>query len=147
MKKYLSYKILPEFKLILENFKGQVTVEDIINLKKIESMDNSYNPKFNIIADIRDSEYISYDSAIESTISLYFNFRSTFFTNSKVAILTATPHQVVISTILKKLCTNLESLLIEIFSTMEAAIRFINIPIENFNHIKDIISDLNDNTL
>jgi len=145
MKKYANYMILPEFRLILECCKGQASVEDAIYMKKTELSDNLYNPNYNIIVDFQEFE-TSLDSTInESTIN-FFNFLKELDINSKIAILTAEPHQVVISVILKGLIANLGTIKIEVFSTVEAAIRFLGFPIENFDLINNKIIELNKNT-
>ena len=45
--------ILPELRLIIECCKGQASVEDAINMKKDELVDNSYNLNYNIIVDFQ----------------------------------------------------------------------------------------------
>jgi hypothetical protein len=145
MKRYANYMILPEFRLILECCKGQASVEDAIYMKKTELSDNLYNPNYNIIVDFQEFETFLDSTINESTINFY-NFLKELDINSKIAILTSEPHQVVISMILKGLSTNLETFKIEVFSTVEAAIRFLDFPIENFYLINNKIIELNKNT-
>jgi len=145
MKKYANYMILPEFRLILECCKGQASVEDAIYMKKTELSDNLYNPKYNILVDFQEFDTFLDSTINESTINFY-NFLKELDINSKIAILTAEPHQVVISVILKGLNTNLETFKIEVFSTLEAAIRFLGFPLENFDMINNKIIELNKNT-
>jgi len=137
--------ILPEFRLILECCKGQASVEDAIYMKKTELSDNLYNPKYNILVDFQEFDTFLDSTINESTINFY-NFLKELDINSKIAILTAEPHQVVISVILKGLNTNLETFKIEVFSTLEAAIRFLGFPLENFDMINNKIIELNKNT-
>ena len=145
MKKYANYMILPEFRLILECCKGQASVEDAIYMKKTELSDNLYNPNYNIIVDFQEFETFLDSTINESTINFY-NFLKALDINSKIAILTSEPHQVVISVILKGLIANLGTIKIEVFSTVEAAIRFLGFPIENFDLINNKIIELNKNT-
>ena len=145
MKKFANYMILPEFRLILECCKGQASVEDAIYMKKTELSDNLYNPNYNIIVDFQDFETFLDSTTNESTI-IFYNFLNELEINSKIAILTAEPHQVVISVILKELSNNLETFKIEVFSTSEAAIRFLGFPLENFDLINKKILELNKNT-
>jgi len=137
--------ILPEFRLILECCKGQASVEDAIYMKKTELSDNLYNPKYNILVDFQEFDTFLDSTINESTINFY-NFLKELDINSKIAILTAEPHQVVISVILKGLNTNLETFKIEVFSTLEAAIRFLGFPLEKFDMINNKIIELNKNT-
>jgi len=137
--------ILPEFRLILECCKGEASVEDAIYMKKTELSDNLYNPNYNIIVDFQEFETFL-DSTINESITNFFSFLKGLDINSKIAFLTAEPHQVVISMILKELSTNLGAVKIEVFSTAEAAIRFLGLPIENFDLINNKIIELNKNT-
>jgi hypothetical protein len=145
MKKYANYMILPEFRLIIECCKGQASVEDAIYMKKAELADNLYNPNYNIIVDFQEFETFLDSTINESTINFY-NFLKELDINSKIAILTAEPHQVVISVILKGLSTSLETFKMEVFSTVEAAIRFLGFQNENFDLINNKIIELNINT-
>ncbi len=145
MKTYANYMILPEFRLILECCKGQASVEDAIYMKKNELSDNLYNPNYNIIVDFQEFETFLDLTINESTINFY-NFLKELDINGKIAILTAEPHQVVISLILKGLNTNMGTIKIEVFSTVEAAIRFLGFPLENFDLINNKIIELNKNT-
>ena len=145
MKKFANYMILPEYRLILECCKGHASVEDVICMKKTELSDNLYNPAYNIIVDFQEFETFLDSTINESTIAFY-NFLKGLNINGKVAFLTAEPHQVVISMILKKLNDDLGAITIEVFSTIEAAISFLGIPIENFNLINNKIIELNKNT-
>jgi len=145
MKKYANYMILPEFRLILECCKGQASVEDAIYMKKTESSDDLYNPNYNIIVDFRGFDTIL-DSTIKESTTNFYNFLKGLNINGKIAILTTAPHQVVISVFLKDLSTNLGYGKMEVFSTIEAAIRFLVIPIENFDLINNKFLELNKNT-
>jgi hypothetical protein len=145
MKKFANYMILPEFRLILECCKGQTSVEDAIYMKKTELSDNLYNPNYNIIVDFQEFETFLDSTIMESTTNFY-NFLKGLDINSKIAFLTTEPHQVVISLILKELNTNLGTIKIEVFSTVEAAIRFLGFPIENFDQINNKIIELKKNT-
>lgn len=145
MKTYANYMILPEFRLILECCKGHASVEDAIYMKKTELSDNLYNPTYNIIVDFQEFETFL-DSTINESTTNFYNFLKGLNINSKIAFLTAEPHQVVISLILKKLNNNLGTFKIEVFSTVEAAISFLGVPIEYFDLINNKIRELNKNT-
>lgn len=146
MKKYANYMILPEFNLILECCKGKASVEDAINMKRAESSDDLYNPNYNIIVDFREFE-TTLDSKIKKSTTNFFHFLKELNINCKIAILTSEPHQVVISMFLKELSTNLESVKMEVFSTVVGAIRFTGIPTENLDLFNKKIAELNKNTV
>lgn len=145
MKKFANYMILPEFGLILECCKGQTSVEDAINMKKAELSDNLYNPNYNIVVDFQEFETFL-DSTITDSITNFSNFLKDLGLKSKIAFLTAEPHQVVISVILKGLSSDIGAIKIEVFSTLEAAIRFLGFPVKNIDLINNKIIELNKNT-
>ena len=145
MKRFASYMILPEFRLILECCKGQASVEDAIFMKKTELSDSLYNPNYDIIVDFQEFETFL-DSTINESVTNFLNFLKGLDLKSKIAFLTAEPHQVVISVILKNLSTNLGTFKIEVFSTVAAALIFLGFPIENFDLINNKIIELNKNT-
>jgi hypothetical protein len=145
MKKYANYTILPELRLILECCKGPTSVENAINMKKEELAENLYNPTYNIIVDIQEFETPLNASTPES-ISEFFNFLKELDIKCRIAFLTTKPHQVVFSEILKGLFKDLRTTEIEIFSTAEAAIRFLGLSVDNFDFINNKIIELNKNT-
>jgi hypothetical protein len=146
MTKHANYMILPEFRLILECCKGQTSVEEGICMKKNELADILYNPDYFIIVDLQEFE-TSLDYTINTSITSFYDFLNSLGLKSKIAILTAAPHQVVISMILKELSATLGEARIEVFSTVQAAIRFLGFPAENFESINRKITELNKSTL
>ena len=145
MKKYANHMILPEFRLILECCKGQASVEDAINMKKDELLDKLYNPNYNIIVDFREFDSFINSSNIRS-VSDYINFLKKFDIKSKVALLTTKPHQVIVGQILKELSIKSLAMDIEIFSTLKAAISYLDCPVENYETINRSLIELNKNT-
>ena len=137
--------IVPEFSLILECCKGNTSVEDAINMKKDEVADNLYNPAYNIIVDIRDFE-APLNSTIAESMAVFSDFINKLLIKGKVAFLTTRPHQVVLSELLKRFIKDSLSLEIKIFSSPEAAIKFLGYPITSFDLIKYNIAALNMNT-
>jgi len=146
MAKHANYMILPEFRLILECCIGQTSVDDAMYMKKNELADDLYNPDYFIIVDLQEFE-ASLDSNVNSTTTNFYYFLKGLGLKSKIAILTAAPHQVVISMILKELSASLGEARIEVFSTVSAAIRFLGFPAENLDLINNKIIELNKSTL
>jgi hypothetical protein len=95
MTSHANYMILPELRLILECCKGQASVEDAIYMKKTELADNLYNPDYNIIVDFQEFETFL-DSTVNASTASFYEFLKGLDLKSKIAILTAAPHQVVI---------------------------------------------------
>jgi hypothetical protein len=145
MRKHTNYMILPEVRLILECCKGQASVEEAIAMKNEEIMDSRYNPVYNIIVDFRDFE-ASMDSKTSEAIMNFFGFLRDLNLKNNVAFLTSEPHQVVISRILKDLSNDISAFRIEIFSTVEAAIRYLGYPAGSFALLDNRIKELNDDT-
>ena len=146
MKKHANYRILSELGLILECCKGQATVEDAVNMKKDEISDQLYHPDYNIIVDFQEFE-AAINADTTNSVSRFFDFLTNIGLKSKVAFLTAEPHQVVISMILKELSSELVSLKIGVFSTVDAAIRYLGIPNVHLDLISNQITELNKTTL
>jgi hypothetical protein len=145
MKKYANYIILPELRLIIECCKGYASVKDAINMKKDELSDNLYNPNYNIIVDFQEFETFINTTTTES-VSNFYNFLKGLGIKSTVAFLTTKPHQVVISEILKGLSNDFLTFKIEIFSTVESAIRFLGFSEDNIDLISNKIIELKKNT-
>jgi hypothetical protein len=145
MKKHVNYKILPELRLILECCKGEASVGETINMKKNELSDILYNPDYNILVDFQEFE-TRIDAEINESISSFFDFLRSINQKCRVAFLTSEPHQVVISMILKRLSSEMPVFRIDVFSTVEAAVRYLGIPAKNLALIKNKIIELNRNT-
>jgi len=140
MKKVVTYKILPEFRIIIEFVYGQINYLDIMELKKAEIEHKDYNPNFNFIAVIQNAQI----STTEDEISLYINTikeNSRIIGNRKSAILTSTPDQVVISTIYQ-LAAEMLPMNFKIFSTIDSALSWIEMPRQSGLKIKSIIENL-----
>jgi hypothetical protein len=142
MKRYASHKILPEFRLILECCKGLASVNDAIKMKKDELSDVLFNPEYNIIVDFREFE-TDINSKTTESIQDFFSFLTSLKLKSKVAILTAGPHQVVVSLILKELSHNSQGFRIEVFSTIVAAVRYLGFPVDKTDRIRFELERLN----
>jgi hypothetical protein len=145
MKNNANYMILPEFSLILECCRGNTSVEDAIHMKKTELSDKLYNPNYNIIVDFQEFK-TSLDSTVKDSTVDFFSFLKDLNINCRIAFLTAEPHQVVISMILKELNSNLEAFKIEVFSTLEAAIGFLGYTAGDLDKISGKIRELKNNT-
>jgi hypothetical protein len=114
-------------------------------MKKDEIADNLYNPAYNIIVDIQEFE-TSLDATMPESISDFIGFLKDIEISSRIAFLTTKPHQVVFSEILKGLFKNFSKIEIEIFSTAEAAVRFLGYSADSFDLITDKLTELNKNT-
>lgn len=145
MRSSANYLILPELRLILECCKGEASVADAIIMKKKEMSDPLYCIDYDIIVDLQEFE-TPLDISTYESISNFHNFLKEIDIRGKVAFLTTKPHQVVIGEILKKLSGNSLTIKIEIFSTIEAIVRFTGHSMDELDLIYSGISELNKNT-
>lgn len=92
MGKYTSYKILPEFKLIICNYQGDISVKDVMQLTQTFVGDELFDPDFNVLIDFRNSLAIGFGLDIADYVKF---FKKTVILNGKVlvGILYATPNQ------------------------------------------------------
>jgi hypothetical protein len=141
MKKLTKYIILPEYRLIIQCCKGEVSVDDAITLKQEQLSDKLYNPNYNIIVDLRDLIFTLNSSSICS-ISKYIDFLKGMILKNKVAILTSNPNQVVLGQMIKQLCSELLFSKYEIFSSLDPALDYVDCPSEDFDFISSKINTL-----
>jgi hypothetical protein len=142
MKTFTNYLILPDNRLILECCKGKAQVEDAIRMKSEEMADPMFNKDYNIIVDFREFE-TTIERKVYDSISEFFNFLKNTELKSKIAFLTTEPNQVVISLMLKGMSNESFSLEIKVFSTVEAAIRFVGLTIDKMDLINEKLEELN----
>jgi hypothetical protein len=134
-----SYRILPEFKLVLGKYTGTVSEKDIISLKDTIRKDNAFNRDFNILDDFTDADFNL--SAGGPEIILHW-LQDNFSSSRRSALLTNTPDQVVTITLFKHLEKNKLPMNIQIFSTLASASRWIGISDRNINDIAEVINEL-----
>lgn len=127
--KVVAYKILPELKLIIEVLAGSLGIPDAIELKEREVNDSLYNPGYN---------FIVVANFVEATLDTDVDFSAYIDTLTsskkmvaprKSAILTQTPQQVVFGTLYKHAIQTLP-IDFKIVSTLKAALKWINLPME-----------------
>jgi hypothetical protein len=140
MKKSAQYKILPELKIMIEYFSVETTLNDMIEHRKILIKDKDYNPGFNFITDFRDTILAcSYDDILS-----YIEFAKkepNMLGKRRAAILTETPNQTAISVLY---VLNLHDLpfIVEIFSTMDAAIKWVGLSQNDKSIVEEIIKNM-----
>ena len=119
----IYYRIFPELHLWVEHYSGTVSVEEIINQRKRVVEAPNYQAEYNAIADFREAILPFKLSELRKFIEL-LRENVSMRGNRKVGILTNTPQQVAISE-LYRLNVGELPMKVEIFSTVEAASRFI----------------------
>jgi hypothetical protein len=145
MKKFINYIIIPELKIIVECYKGQFTSVDGINYKKTLYKDKDYNPAYNMITDLRELEmHVKVEDDIKE-LTTYFDFLKTTAVERKVALITNKPNQAVLAHLFKELARN-SIIEYEVFSTLEAAIGFVGLALNQSDTINQALVYLSDNT-
>jgi len=89
MKSCAYYKIIPELKLVIEFFGGNITIEDVLNTKRQEIKDN-YDPNFNFIVDFREARNMLSEKELKEYIN-YVTQHQELTGNRKSAIISNTP--------------------------------------------------------
>lgn len=127
MDKFSRYYIIKEKRVIVEILKGAITLNEYIKLKTSQIEDGDFNPNFSFIIDIRDLDMV-FSRELEKIMKQYLEFEKTIDSLSsekKVAVITNTPHQVVYSTINKKL--DERNIVYSIFSTKDEALKWLSL--------------------
>ena len=137
---YIRYKILPELKIIIECYCGKINLELATEHKKKEIQDPKYNANYNFIADLKDAELEASDKDVKGYVD-FLKIFTDVIGQRKSAILTNTPMQVAITTILKD---NSKDMPVNygIFSTLIAAVNFVDLPNHHYDEIEKIIENL-----
>ena len=136
-----NYMIIPELKLILECCKGHTKMVDAVKMKKDEVADPAYSLTYNVIADFREFE-IEFKASDINLIKGFVDYLKSTKSKCNTALLTSTPHQVVLTNYLKDLSIDLP-ISFEIFSTLDSAINFVGYSDNNYNFINQKLIELN----
>lgn len=123
-----NYKILKEQNLIVEYHSGILDAESFIAFKKCIALDSLFMPSLHYFVHLKN---VTFSTNLED-IDKYANFleaNSMVYGNRRVALITNTPNQVVSTTMFKMIQQN-KSQSVEVFSTNESALEWLN---SNFN--------------
>lgn len=133
------YKILPEFKLVIGKYSGQISENDIISLKGEIKNDKDFDWDFNVLDDFSDTVFNLSEKGPE-IIGRWL--RESYSSTRQSALLTDTPGQVVVITLFKDLDKNKLPMNIRIFSTLSSTLPWIGISSKNEHDIAEILKDL-----
>lgn len=142
MHKVGTYKVLPEFNLIVEYYSGEINMDDFIYIQRVLSEKPIYRPTQNKILDYRDATI----RADEADMKRYLEFVKGFpkvLGRRRTACLTNTPNHVVVTTILKSIFRQSDvPIVIGVFSTIDAILNWLNISEIDNNAFVSIINEL-----
>jgi hypothetical protein len=141
IEKLVNFIIIPEIKIIVECYKGCLSDEEVLNHKAAMYNDNQYDPAFNVITDIRELEMqVQADDDIKK-LSEFIDFLKNTPVGRRGALLTSKPNQAVLAQLFKELARN-TVIEYEVFSTLDAAMIYVGIPLSNFNIVNDALENL-----
>ena len=132
-----KFKILSEHHLIIEFHNGNMNLESFINFKKELFTHTDFKSGMNYFINLKN---VDFEASLDD-IQKFANFnnsRPTLSENRKIALVTDTPSQVASTTIYKTMLSS-HNQDVEIFSTNEKALVWLNI---NSNSYKEVIDEL-----
>lgn len=136
----LQYQILPEKKLILEYYSGNIYKNTIMYFKQEISKHVAYNMHYNIIHDFRDAELVANIEDVRSFID-YIKQNERTYAQKKIAFITDNPNQVTITYLFNALKKE-TYLIAETFSTLEGAIVWVGLRSTELDYIHSVLSEL-----
>ncbi len=137
------YKIISSKKLIIEYYCGKLTIDDVIELNKKVFNDSNFRTNFNVLMDGRYADFSGDEIAMLKYIQ-FMNDNKKFIKKRNVAILTSKPKEFVIATLFDINKGNLP-INSKVFSTLKASLFWIDLPVEEYNSVKEVLSDLKRN--
>jgi len=140
----VKYRVLPDIKIIIEYFNGEITLNDIIENDKNIVIDKHYNLNYNSIIDFRDAQLMLSQDDIINYIN-FVNKNSEIVGKRKVAFLTSTPDHVALLTIYDMLGESLP-MAYNIFSTMKASLKWVGVSISHIDLFEKYIEDFKNST-
>ncbi len=132
-----KFKILSEHKLIIEFHSGSIDLEYYINFKKDLFTHKDFKSGMNYFINLKNVDFKASIEDIQKFAN-FNNLRPSFSGRRKIALVTDTPSQVVSTTIYKTMLSS-DNQDVEIFSTNEKALVWLNI---NSNSHKEVIDEL-----
>lgn len=140
----MLHKVLPDLKLVIEFFRGQFNISDYLELKYREINDPEFNPDYNFIGDLRNSEIVANAEDIRKCVS-FIKSRKQLVSNRRLVVITATPNQVVFSTLFQKYGYELP-IHFEVVSTLHGALKWVGCSFEDYETVEKTLAELNNNS-
>jgi len=143
MAPYIHYIVLDDLKLNIEIFRGSVYLEDLLRLKNQQANDGVYNPNYNNITDLRCAEMNLSIKDVKEFADQYANLTS-LLGDRKCAMLTSSPKAAALSMLYRNYSNNLP-MHYEVFTTIEACMRWTNIEAHLIKKIEELLQCNNSN--
>jgi len=123
MLKETSHILFPDCRLVIELYRGNIEICDILNLKKKCSEDHNYHSDFSVIMDFRNATIIGRSQEIHE-YSQKLQSTPKILGKRFVAVLTSKPNEVVIATLFDLFNRELP-ITSKVFSTQQATIKWL----------------------
>ena len=120
------YRIFPEYKLIVDYWEGDLTIEGIISAKEKQSQDPCFDPDYHVIADVRKVFHTANRGDI-SYFTKYIENNPKWIRDRKSAHITSTPNHLVFNVILDMKLDDTNPLQIKPFSTVSTALQWLGL--------------------
>ncbi len=139
----LKYQILPELNLIIDVWFGALTFDKILAAKLEQVKDPLWNQRYNNISDVRNALF-SLSNEEAARIIDYTRQDTRWQYKRKTAYLTENPNQVVFEKILEMNKTQDIPNSMMSFSTLQAALRWLQIDAGEYERIDGVIREIRD---
>lgn len=122
-----TYKILPEYSMILEKFEGAITIEDSISMTAKLLGDMHYNASYNLLIDLRDFTPLQKAQHHIQDIDVFFNFFNSNHSlpNASIVFIISEPIHAIISELFKEKVAE-SKMNVATFTTIPAALESLN---------------------
>ena len=137
-----KYKILPRLNLIVDSYFGNLTIDEILLYKSNQTKDPLWNPGYNTLADMRNSNTIIDEDEIER-LSKYQVSDNRWSEKRQTASLTDEANHIVFEELFNMLKPKDSKVLVRAFSTLDAAILWLGIDKSEKPCINEVLNELN----
>lgn len=136
----IKYIILGDKSLIIESYKGDFNVNELIEFKIKQGKDKDYNSSFNRIHDFREANFNFGIDEISKYINM-INENNKLIGNRKSVMITNTPNQVVTSFGFDIQKRELP-IQVKVCSTLETSFNFIELPKNEWEFVESLINSI-----
>lgn len=134
------YKILHEINLVLQYYKGNLNSDFMIEKNSEMFRDDDFNPEYNGITIFWDVSFTEDFFEIKK-YSDFITKNQSLYSKRQVAVLTDTPNQAATATLFKQFSGG-TPMSYEVFSTLDRAIKWLNLPNDKFEVIKNAMQEI-----
>ena len=135
-----KYLILPDEKLILEYYSGELKLSNILNIKTNICEDELYDPTYAIIENFREARLLFNRDDVQAYIN-FIKYHKLMYGERKTAFLTITPKETALATLLDVYKGDLPIEPIA-FSTKNSIFKFLSIKDDKINYIRELLDSL-----